>query len=125
MLPIAPGWNLEVSRGPDWLLVTLHCEPEFSWDPPPLVDTLWSLLEQHFTRRLMLECVELPQLNSMLIGELITLNKKLQAAGGVLRLCGLSEANREMLQIASLDSHFTHGDTRAEAVLGYRPEKPR
>src|SRR5437660_668333 len=89
MLPIAPGWNLEVSRGPDWLFVTLHCEPEFGWDPPPLADTLWSLLEQHFTRRLVLECDELPQLNSMLIGELITLNKRLQAGGGVLRLCGL------------------------------------
>jgi anti-anti-sigma regulatory factor len=126
MLSIAPGWSLEVERGPDWLFVTLHCDADYDWESPPLAEACWSLLEQHFSRRLVLECEALETLTPAVIGELITLHKRIQAAGGLMRLCGLSEANRETLQIASLDSHFAHSVNRTEAVLGaYRPEKPR
>ena len=68
MLPLAPGWNLEVERGPDWLIVKLHCLPDNVWDAPPLADLLWALVEQHFTYRLVLECQHLPLLHTMLIG---------------------------------------------------------
>ncbi len=126
MLQLAPGWNLEVERGPDWLIVRLHCLPENIWDAPPLAETLWSLVEQHFTYRLVLECDELQLLHTMLLGQLVLLHKRLNVHGGTLRMCGLSQQNRDVLKSCRLDSRFPAFNSRGEAVLGHSlPQKPR
>ncbi|HWC88727.1 MAG TPA: STAS domain-containing protein [Pirellulales bacterium] len=125
MLSMAPGWDLEVARGPDWLIVKLHCLPENLWDAPPLADTLWTLLEQHFTYRLVLECHNLPLLHTMLIGQLLMLQRKITANGGMLRLCGLSAANRNVIKTCRLDTRLPYFETRVAAVLGQQPIKPR
>ena len=125
MLEIAPGWNLEVERGPDWLFVRLHCLPENTWDAPPLAETLWSLLEQHFTYRLVLECNSLLLLHTMLLGQLVLLHKRICVHGGLLRLSGLSDFNRKVLENCRLDGRFPNFDDRTAAVLGHRPNKPR
>ena len=126
MLQLAPGWNLEVERGPDWLIVRLHCLPENVWDAPPLAETLWSLVEQHFTYRLVLECNEMQLLHTMLLGQLVLLHKRLSVHGGTLRMCGLSQQNRDVLKSCRLDSRFPPFGSRGEAVLGHAlPNKPR
>jgi anti-sigma B factor antagonist len=124
MLEIAPGWNLDVERGPDWLFVRLHCEPDNVWDAPPLAETLWRLLEQHFTHRLVIECDEVQLLHTMLLGQLVLLHKRIASRGGALRLTGLSSQNREVLQSCRLDGRLPSFEDRNEAVLG-RPTKPR
>lgn len=126
MLQMAPGWNLDVERGPDWLFVRLRCLSENIWDAPPLAETLWSLLEQHFTYRLVLECDEVQWLHTTLLGQLVLLHKRLAMHGGTLRLCGLTPANREVLRSCRLDSRLPTFADRAEAVLGAAsPLKPR
>lgn len=125
MLSMAPGWELEVARGPDWLIVKLHCLPENIWDAPPLAETLWKLMKQHFTTRLVLECQNLPLLHTMLIGQLLSLQRRIAGEGGMLRLCGLSAANRAVLETCRLDSRFPCFETRVAAVLGQQPVKPR
>ena len=125
MLPMAPGWTLEVERGPDWLIVKLHCLPENVWDAPPLADNVWELMGQHFTHRLVLECQHLPILHTMLIGELLALQRRIAACGGMLRLCGLSAANRAVLETCRLDTRFPCFETRVAAVLGQHMIKPR
>jgi anti-sigma B factor antagonist len=126
MIQLAPGWNLEVERGPDWLFVRLHCLPENIWESPPLAETLWSLVEQHFTYRLVLECNELQLLHTMLLGQLVLLHKRLNVHGGTLRLWGLSQQNRDVLRSCRLDSRFPVFASRGEAVLGQvLPNKPR
>src|ERR1700753_1004839 len=106
MVSICPGWELDVERGPDWLFVKVHCAPENVWDSPPLAGTIWKLLEQHFTRRLVLECDELAVLHSTIIAELIALEKRIAGQGGVMRLCGLSDDNREVLARCRLTTRF-------------------
>jgi anti-anti-sigma regulatory factor len=128
MLQLAPGWNLDVERGPDWLFVRLHCLPDNIWDAPPLAEMLWSLGEQHFTYRLVLECDELQLLHTSLLGQLVLLHKRLAVNGGTLRLCGLSQQNRDVLRSCRLDSRFPVFANRGEAVLGQTvlaPNKPR
>lgn len=125
MLSMAPGWDLEVSRGPDWVIVKLHCLPENVWDSPPLADTLQTLMDQHFTHRLVLECQHLPLLHTQLIGQLLMLQRRIAAEGGMLRLCGLSPANREVLETCRLDKRFPCFETTAAAVIGHQPVKPR
>ena len=124
MLQLAPGWNLDVERGPDWLFVRLHCEPDHIWDSPPLAETLWSLLGQHFTMRLVLECEEMQLLHTTLLGQLVMLHKRVAQSGGLLRLSGLSRHNREVLQTCRLDGRLPNFADRNEAVLG-RPNHPR
>jgi anti-anti-sigma factor len=127
MLATANGWELEVERGPGWLMVKLGdpgCPVE---ELPSLADYIWSVLEQHFTYRLVLELDRIPLLNSRLIGQLIDLYRRIREHGGVLRLCGLSAYNRQVLRTCRLDARLPTFMDRREAVLSSsaHPSQPR
>lgn len=125
MTEVALGWATEVERGPDWLFVKLTPPPESQMDARPLAESVAALLKQHFTRRLVLECDQIGVLTSTLIGQLVLLHRQIHAHGGIMRLCGLSEENQDVLHQCRLDSRFPHFGNRAEAVLGHRPLQPR
>ena len=126
MLAVAPGWELEVERGPDWLLVKVINPYEDAADAPELSDGLWDLMQRHFTYRLVLELDRVNTLNSHVIGQLIRLYKRIREHDGVLRLCGLSPYNLQVLRTCRLESHFPPYHDREEAVLGCRrPRHPK
>ena len=123
---IACDWELDVERGPNWLLVKVGAPLGNPLEMPPLVDTLRSLMEEHFTYQLVLELDEIDLLGSELIGELLALDKWIHTRQGVMRLCGLSPHNGEILRRCWLDSFFPAYRDRLEAVLGrHRPSQPR
>ncbi len=125
MLAIAPGWELAVERGPDWLLVRILRAPE-ACDAPPLADEVWDQMCRHFTYRLVLELNQIPVLDSCLIGQLVQLYKRIREHDGVMRLCGLSGYNRQVLHTCNLDNHFPDYHDREEAVMGAQhPRHPR
>lgn len=117
MLAVAPGWELEVERGPGWLLVRIK-SLDGSSPEPPLADELWDLLERHFTYRLVLELDQVSVLNSHLIGQLVRLYRLIRQHDGVMRLCGLSPHNLDVLRICRLDDRFLPYRDREEAVMG-------
>lgn len=121
MVLIAQGWNLDVERGPDWLFVRPLCDLEHSELQPPLAEQVWTLLEQNFTHRLVLELEEIPLLHSYLIGQLIWLHKRVTSHGGVMRLSGLSTRNREILRQCQLEGRLPNFGNRCEAVLTAQP----
>lgn len=124
MRTLAPGWHVNVERGPDWLLLSLHCdEPSFA-NIPDLAELIWPVLEQHFTYRVVLRVEELQILPSALIGQLVMLHKRVVSRGGTMRLCGLSDANQSVLRLARLDDRFPQYATLEEAIRGFR-RKPR
>jgi anti-anti-sigma regulatory factor len=125
MLEIAPGWQVEVDRGPDWLFIKLHSPDHPSGDEPPLADFLWSTIAAHFTYRVVLEMCDVGLLHSYLVGQLVLLHKRLCTHGGVLRMCGLSDGNQNVLNVCRLDSRFPQFRDRVEAVHGYHPTQPR
>jgi anti-anti-sigma factor len=126
MLALAPGWELSVERGPDWLFVTITGSGAVKDDSPPLADRIWSLMEQHLTHRLVLELQGVPLLTSHFIGQLIDLYRRIREQDGVMRLCGLSAYNRHVLHTCRLDDRLPAYDDVHEAVLGYTaPRKPR
>jgi hypothetical protein len=125
MLCMAPGCELEVERGPDWLLVRVQ-NLEFLESETPFCEHLWGLLQQHFTYRLVLELDDIEVLTSHLIGQLIQLHRRIEEHDGVLRLCGLSPQNRAAMCAAHLDELLTSYNDRREALLGRPcPSKPR
>ena len=125
LLELAPGWAMDLERGPDWLYV--HVQPPL--DPSSaeinLAETVWEKLEQAFTYRLVLELDELPVMRSWMIGELVKLHKRIMAHDGMLRICGLSDANQEVLRMCRLANRFPQYPTRNDAVMGHRPLQPR
>lgn len=125
MIEVASGWRLALERGPDCLFVKLLAVDEDALEAPPLADTIWNLLEEHLTHRLVLEMQNVEVLSSYLIGQLVVLNRRIQAHGGMLRLCGLSCAARESLSILRLDSRLPNYANRIDAVMGCRPALPR
>lgn len=126
MLTIAPGCELDVERGPDWLLVRVRNLDQPEVETPPLAERLWCLLRQHFTYRLVLELDEVEVLNSYLIGQLIQLFRRIEEHDGVLRLCGLSAYNRQVLHTCRLDDRLPAYGDREEAVMGRpHPARPR
>lgn len=126
MLAAATGWELEVERGPGWLLVKVGDPEGFGEELPSLADCIWSIMEQHFTYRLVLELDRIALLNSSLIGQLIDLYRRIRGQDGVLRLCGLSAYNRQVLHTCRLDDRLPAFHDRREAVLGSTyPSQPR
>jgi anti-anti-sigma factor len=126
MVCIARGWELDVERGPDWLLVRPRLLSDEAESAPPLAEQIWGLLEQHMTHRLVLELDGLNFLGSYLVGQLVWLHKRICTHGGLMRICGLSPANQEVLHICRLDGRFPQYHDRTEAIMGdYRPGQPR
>jgi anti-anti-sigma factor len=125
MLELAPGWTIDMERGPDWLIVKLHGPEDGAAEGTNLAERLWSILAQQFTYRLILELDALPVLRSYVVGQLVLLHKRIHAHQGLLRVCGLSEANQAALRACRLDACFPQYRDRHEALMVFRPLQPR
>jgi anti-anti-sigma regulatory factor len=90
-----------------------------------LAEQVWHLLEQNFTRRVVLELDQLGSLTTQLVGQLVALQERVVGEGGLVRICGLSPANQAVLEHCGLLGRFVCYDTRPDAVMGYRPPQPR
>jgi len=125
LLELAPEWAVEIDRGPDWLFIRLRPPPGPDSGEVPLAEMIWQRLEQSFCHRVVLELDDVRWMRSWMIGELVKLHKRLAASGGMMRLCGLSEANQEVLRACRLNDRFPAYRNRTDAVMGHRPMQPR
>jgi len=125
MQGIARGWEADVHRGPDWLIVKLRC-PQWSFpETESLADRIWALLQRHFVYRLVLELDELELLTTPLLGQLVVLDRRIRERSGLLRLCGLSPQNREVLRVHGLLGRLPAYGCPRDAVMGMTSRKPR
>jgi anti-anti-sigma factor len=119
-------WHFEVERGPDWLFVRPRRLKTRVRNAPPFAEQVWTLLEQHFSHRLVLEMGDIDELDSDLAGQLVWLYKRIHTHDGILRVCELSPNCAEVLHACSLEDHFAHYGNREEAVMGHaHPRQPR
>lgn len=114
--------EMEVVRGPDWLFVRLRPDPMRLDD---VAERLWALMNKHFVYRIVLEMDEVDFLPSVLMGQLVMLQKRILQHDGALRLCGLSPQCEEALRLCRLDHTLAHYNNRADAVRGVALAKPR
>ena len=120
------GWHFDVDRGPDWVFVRLRVANEHGIDDFALAERIWSILEQSFTYRLVLELDQVQMLQSYMIAQLVLLAKRIHSHGGLMRLCGLSPVNQEVIHLCRLDGCLPNYLSRGDAVMGnHRPLQPR
>ena len=127
MVPItcSLGWKLEVERGPNWLFVRPRGRVPHGDETPPLADNIWSLAVKNMTDRVVIELDDIDVLHTQIVGELLKLQQQLERSGGFLRICGLSEFNRQLLGTCGLDGRLPLFPDRHQAVVGDFPTQPR
>ncbi len=117
MLVMANGWSLDFERGPNCLFVKLVPQTAGSGEEATVAEVVWSQLKQHFAHRLVLECDQVEHVDDDLASQLDLLQQRLATIGGVMRLCGLSAANLELLGQRSQEGSWPHYVDRDDAVM--------
>ena len=125
LLELAPEWTTEIDRGPDWLFVRPRPPRQGDTGEIALAEIIWEKLEQSFCHRVVLELDDVTFLRSWMVGELVRLHKRVTTHGGMLRLCGVSAANQDVLRTCRLNDRLPAYRNRTDAVMGYRPPQPR
>jgi anti-anti-sigma regulatory factor len=119
MSHLAQVWGVKVERGPDCLIIRLQMATTTSQDGERLADVIWSILERHFTYRVIVELDQVEEMCDYLLGELVALSHRLRSRGGMLRLCGLSPRNRRKLKEAREDGRLPSYPNRHDAMVGH------
>jgi hypothetical protein len=123
---VGGDWALEVEHGPNWLFVKVNGGDVETSDPPPLAEQITSMLEQHFTTRIVLEFDQVNMPHRQLIRQLELLDQWVGDHDGVMRLCGLSANCVRAIRRRGLADQLRACHDREEAVFGrYRPGQPR
>ena len=122
---LAGSWKMDLRYGPDWVFVRLLIPESQIREKVALAEAVWDLMQRQFVHRVVLELDDLPQFPEHLISQLVQLHEQVQADGGVMRICGLSDENQSLLYSARLDDRFPPYANCAEAVRGGLPCKPR
>ena len=82
-------------------------------------EQLFSLVDELGRRKVLLNFKNVEFLSSAALGKLITLNRKLQSAGGKLVLCEIDPQIYEVFEITKLNKLFKILPTRADALASY------
>lgn len=81
-----------------------------------LAETLFSLVEEQPSIRLMLSFSRVRHLSSSALGVLIRLHKRISESGGELRLCCIQPTIYEIFKITKLNKVFEIHEDKAQAV---------
>lgn len=79
---------------------------------------MFGLVEQDGRKKIVLDFSNVEYLSSAALGKLITMDKKVKAAGGKLRLCCIRPDIYEVFTITKLNKIFDIRDTQEQAVAG-------
>ena len=109
--------QLRIERGPDWVLVRLDGDARRAPAASDfaLVDGIWHVLQENHAHRVLLELDEVDAIDDDLIATITTLASRIRSAGGLMRLCGLSEIDLRTLRARGA-ANVAHFDSRAEAI---------
>jgi anti-sigma B factor antagonist len=79
---------------------------------------LFGLVEEDGRKKIVLDFTNVEYLSSAALGKLITMDKKVKAASGKLRLCNIRKDIYEVFAITRLNKVFDIRNTQDEAVAG-------
>ncbi len=111
-------WNLTVERGPACLLVTFCGEIVPVPGDLPLGVYLWQLMQRHFTDRIILDLSAVEQLTGYAVRQLIALARLVNDHDGMMRICGLSDYNLNLLRRYGQRGRLSCYGDHEEALVG-------
>ena len=79
---------------------------------------LFGLVEEDGRKKIVLDFTNVEYLSSAALGKLITMDKKVKASGGKLRLCNIRKDIYEVFAITRLNKVFDIRNTQDEAIAG-------
>ncbi|MFH0963250.1 MAG: STAS domain-containing protein [Planctomycetota bacterium] len=82
-------------------------------------DQLFELIEKHYKIDLLLNFENVEYLSSAALGKLITLNKKVKAENGKLKLCCIRPQIYDVFKITKLNKLFEIHDTEERALARF------
>jgi anti-sigma B factor antagonist len=80
---------------------------------------LFNLVDEDHRQKIVLDFTNVEYLSSAALGKLITMDKKVKASGGKLRLCAIRSDIKEVFKITRLDKLFQILDNRDKALEGF------
>ena len=107
---------LEVERGPDWLFVKVAGKPGGGADD--LTTSVWETIREHGASRVILELDRVETVDEALGGVIGELGTRVRDAGGLIRICGLSEPGLSRLRRVAAAASVPHFGSRSDAVGG-------
>ena len=110
------GPSIEVERGPDWLFVRVAGGATGPMED--LTTSVWETIREHGASRVVLELDHLDTIDEALGGVIGELGTRVRDAGGLIRICGLSEPKLTRLRRVAAAASVPHFDTRGDAVGG-------
>ncbi len=113
-----PNNRLEIDRGPNWLFVKFH-PGRSKAELAKMGDELWTVAENHFVYRMVVEMEEIDTLTDDLVRQLAKLREQLEEQEGALRVCGLQKSCAAKLENFHLDHTLQSHASRESAILGY------
>ena len=121
MIRTVPTYQFDIDRGPNWLLVGIRRATQGGAGLEAFATHIQSLLEQHLTNRLVVDLHRAGTVTEILAEQLAETRDWLMERGGVMRICGPSPQQREILERHGLGERFVAYRNRAEAVQGDQP----
>lgn len=116
----ATDWDeavaIRVERGPDWLFVGLGQGAARRDD---LAEGVCRLVQASMAHRVVLELDEVESMDERLAEAIAAIGTRVREEGGLVRICGLSDANLSRLQSVSAAALVPHFVSRVEAVGGH------
>jgi hypothetical protein len=107
---------IEVERGPDWLFVRVAGGAVAGQGE--ITSSVWETIREHGASRVVLELDRVDAVDEALGGAIGELGTRVRDAGGLIRICGLSEPKLSQLRRSAAAASVPHFDTRADAVGG-------
>ncbi len=89
------------------------------WEIEQLGLELYRLIEQRVRPKLVLDFSEVEFFSSAAIGKLISLNGKVKARGGAMKLCRVPPAILDVLRVCKLDRVFDIRQDQADAMVSF------
>ncbi|MCO6043487.1 hypothetical protein NG895_06170 [Aeoliella sp. ICT_H6.2] len=118
------GFQIDVSRGPNWVFLRLSPgESGTTVNEQQLSDDLWNVVSRHLVYRVVLEFgPQFKSLTPMVIAQLDAFRTRLESHDGALRVCGLNKKSADTLASycaeSKLRSRLTSHSSVACAVFG-------
>jgi hypothetical protein len=110
------GPSIEVERGPDWLFVRVAGGAVAGQGE--ITSSVWETIREHGALRVVLELDHVEAVDEALGGAIGELGTRVRDAGGLIRICGLSESKLSRLRSMAAAARVPHFETRSDAVGG-------